>query len=182
MKKSLGYVALALLVIVVGVTLIFSKKSNTNTSFPTKSEQKTTSVVKCDGDLQLSRAEKELQGNQSALEIIKNNCLILVSSFKADLQNNGTQDLVFWGVGAGCGSCHAKEFYILSPEGKVLYNDELDDPQIEVKAISQKKNILVIKQPIRKDNESYSSPSEFETKNYSWNKRLNLFGLFIYAE
>lgn len=127
----------------------------------------------CNEDLRLSEASKQLNGNQTALGIIKKNCLWLSNSFSADLENNGKKDLVFWAIGAGCTSCHAKYFYILSDK-KIILQKELDDPVIETEIVNGA-NTLVITEPIRKDVELLSSPTSELKTWYLWDKSTETF-------
>lgn len=134
------------------------------------------SLSSCKEDLKLTEASKRLNDNKIALDIIKSNCLLAEHSFTADLQNIGKKDFVFWGIGAGCVSCHAKFFYVIS-DNNIIFQKELDDPTIETDIINGK-NMLVIAEPIRKQNENYSSPSTELKSWYLWETSLNTFKLF----
>lgn len=69
-------------------------------------------------------------------------------------------------VGEDCGSCHYKEVHIYDKQQEifVFYGD---DPSID--PIYGKG--FVITQPVRKSDESYSNPSEFQSAIFLWNSK-----------
>lgn len=80
----------------------------------------------------------------------------------ADLTGNGKQ-AIFIAVGEGCGSCHYKEIHIFDNKKEVFtfYGDDVVLNPIIGLGFS-------ITQPVRKDGEPYSSPSEYQSAIYLW--------------
>lgn len=129
-----------------------------NTKASEKVKPSITQPFTCNYDLRLSEAAKKLNNNHAALNIIKQNCLWLFGSLSADLEQKGTDNLIFWASGAGCVSCHAQQLYVLSGN-KIVAQKDLDDPIISMAKTDTGENALVISEPLRQHNQSLSSPS-----------------------
>lgn len=117
----------------------------------------------CNYDLRLSDALKKLQ-NQTAVNMLKQNCAWLMDSFTTNF--DGHDNLVFLTAGAGCGSCREQTLHILSGS-KIIFEKILDDPQVSTHTVNGQ-TALVIRQPIRKHNETYGDPSEWDEVTYVW--------------
>lgn len=130
----------------------------------------------CNEDLRLIETSAKLNGNKTAIETIIKNCQWLMGVFSADVENNGSNDSIFWAAGAGCVSCHAQTMYVLSGS-KIVFQKELDDPVIGTEIINGK-NALVITEPIRKQNESLSNPSLGIKTRYLWNDLKGIFYIY----
>lgn len=83
-----------------------------------------------------------------------------------DLTGNGKQ-AIFIAVGEGCGSCHYKEIHILDNKREIFtfYGDDVVLSPIVGLGFS-------LTQPVRKPDESYSSPSEYQSAIYLWNGKI----------
>lgn len=169
MKNYLKRIAFPMLFLIIGALVLFTTTTPAMFGISATPKQKEPQKIDCEGDLQLARAAKELHGNKAALAILKANCLILFGNFVDDLENNGTHNLVFWGSGVDCGSCHIQILYILDSEGKIIFEKEVDDPQIKTEILHNKQRFLLVTEPVRKNNETLSNPSEFTKIGYKWN-------------
>lgn len=76
---------------------------------------------------QLEYTKSRVDNNKTAIEIIKNKCLQVVnSSFVADFDRDGQNEIVMITSGAGCGSCHAQEIRIIKDDEVIFYKDGED--------------------------------------------------------
>jgi hypothetical protein len=106
-------------------------------------------------DEELSRT---LLGNEIAIKYVKDNCMWVFGAVKAKLTGSETEDLVFWGAKAVCGSCHGQTVYVVSGD-KIIHQQGADDPKVEIAKNETGKNQLVIIEPLRSLMESLSNPS-----------------------
>jgi hypothetical protein len=133
----------------------------------TQAVKGTSTSMQCTEDLRLGDATKKLDNNQEAINILKKNCMWLFGSLNGDLEGTGKNDLVFWGSGAGCGSCHGQSIYVVSGN-KVIFNQIEDDPQISIKKLETGRQGLVISRPLFQHGDTYGSHTWGLTTTYVW--------------
>lgn len=107
--------------------------------------------------------------NQAALQLIKDKCMWVFGAVKGDLLGSGEENIVFWGSGVGCGSCHLQTVYVLSGN-KVILEKWMGDPKVEITKDNNGKDVLSIVEPLRKEDEGWCCPSWGVKTLYRWSK------------
>ncbi|GEM_PF-6278264 len=134
--------------------------------------------VRCsDQNLRLDEASEKVNGNQKALSILKEKCLWLMRVENEDFDGDGKKELLIGASGAGCGSCHLQDIYIIK-DNEVIFYKLADDPGIR---LADEYIGLEIREPTRKDNEAMCCPSEGIIQSYRLQKGgqgLNTFYKF----
>lgn len=110
---------------------------------------------------------KEVFNNQEITKFVKDNCLWVFGSFKANLINKNEELIGIWGSGIGCLSCHPQTLYIFSNGQKVL-EQIYDDPKIAVVKREGKLDALEIITPVRSNNEGLCCPTWGLKAIYEW--------------
>lgn len=123
-----------------------------------------TNIVKndCMGmDVFLGGAKEKLGNNETALNILQDNCLWLLDYKNDDFDSDQKNELAMITGGVGCGSCHWNVLFIIK-DNRVIFEKEQEDINIwAVKDIG-----FAIKYPIRKEGEPMCCPSEGIVESY----------------
>ncbi len=142
--------------------------------------EKHTTTVPCDYDYSDSAAQSEAEvakivfNNQSAIKLVKDKCLWVFRAVKGDLLGLGEENIVLWGSGAGCGSCHVKGVYVLSKD-KVIFEKWVGDPIVTIEKDKNGKDVLAIVEPLRREDEGLCCPSVGVKTLYRWWTYSNTF-------
>ena len=119
--------------------------------------------VRCaDQNLRLDEASEKVNGNPKALSILKEKCLWLMRAENEDFDGDGKKELLIYASGAGCGSCHLQDIYIIK-DNEVIFYKLADDPGVR---LAEKYIGFEIREPTRKDNEAMCCPSEGIIQSY----------------
>lgn len=144
-----------------------ANKSNISQNSVQQKVKGSNTKIQCTEDLRLIDAAKKLNNNQVAVNLLKNNCMWLFGALEGELEGNGTKDLVFWGSGAGCVSCHGQTIYVVSGK-KVIFKQEETDPEISVKKLETSAQGLVITRPLYQRGDTYADHTWGLTTTYVW--------------
>lgn len=126
--------ALVILISVVGVFIFYknnkediASQSNTPTQISDKKQNTITEECKRIVDYLWEDSKFVVHNNQTALEIIKKECLQLIpTSTTADFDGDNQDEIVMITSGAGCVSCHGQEIRIIKGNKVIFYKDGLD--------------------------------------------------------
>src|SRR3989338_10982951 len=78
-------------------------------------------------DYQSEHAKSGVLNNKTAVEIIKEECLLVLdSSIIADFNGDNKNEIAMITSGAGCGSCHAQEIRIIKDDKVIFYKNGSD--------------------------------------------------------
>lgn len=121
-----------------------------------------------------SEIAKIVFNDQTAIKLIKDNCMWVFGAVKGDLLGLGEENIVFWGSGVGCASCHLQTIYVLSGN-KVILEKWMGDPKVEIVKDDRGKDVLSIVEPLRREDEGWGFPSWGVKTLYRWSNNSNNF-------
>lgn len=121
-------------------------------------------------DVYLDGAKEKLENNETALNILQDNCLWLLNYNNDDFDGDQKNEIAMITGGAGCGSCHWNVIFIIK-NNRVIFEKEAEDINIwAVKDIG-----FAIKYPIRKEGEPMCCPTEGIVEVYKANNTSESF-------
>lgn len=128
--------------------------------------------------LRLEEASKEVDGNKKAISILKENCLWLLGTEHEDFDGDKKKEILMVTSGAGCGSCHVKNTYIIKNE-EIIFEKVVNEPEVR---LADKYTGFEIKEALNKDNSPATCcPDKYIVYSYrlqKGGKGLNTFYKF----
>ncbi len=129
-------------------------------------EEKTKRVDDCYGiELILQQAEKKVNNNSKALEILRTNCLQLVNANVHDFTGDGKEDVAMVTSKAECNNCSQNRIYIVS-ENEIIF--QKDSENVELWPFENRPG-FAIRYPLRKQGEALCCPTESIKESYDIN-------------
>lgn len=115
---------------------------------------------------------QQVNGDKKIFKFVRDNCLWIIGSLKANLTDINKENFVFWGSYVGCGSCHTQTLYLFL-NSNLITKKELDEPKISIIKSESKLDKLQIVEPLRSMDEPYSSPTWGIKTIYEWQSFSN---------
>lgn len=121
-------------------------------------------AAECDSSYHehLWEAKIKVDNNETALEILKQNCLQILNVVETDFDGDREKEIAMITSGAGCVSCHGQEVRIIKGDKVIFYKEGENFTVLPTKDFIG----FLLKYPLRKDGEGYCCPSEGVVESY----------------